>query len=320
MPSSLLPQPNVYRDLRDTSGNYNDTVLQQMNYHIFFTGTQTPYLQYQFPQGVAMKLPVQMGFDLNSHNINRTSDTTLGEVYTNLYAIDSSEVQRVAQNLILDNHTIYLPAHQITTITRTFTMSQTINVFQLWSHSHEHTVEFRVERVGGAHNGELIYFSNDWQHPPILRMNQPMTINSGEGLKLITKYNNQTNAPISWGLLSTDEMQMLFGLYYTGTVLSTNENLYSPNTFSLSQNYPNPFNPFTIFNFQLPISSNVTLKVYDILGNEIETLVNENLSAGIYKRTWNAEKFSSGIYFYRLNVERNGVSIYNVTKKLLLLK
>jgi hypothetical protein len=68
----------------------------------------------------------------------------------------------------------------------------------------------------------------------------------------------------------------------------------------LYNNYPNPFNPSTTFEFDLPITSFVTLQVYNSLGEEVEALVKEKLTAGRYKLIWNAEHFASGIYFYRL--------------------
>jgi hypothetical protein len=71
-------------------------------------------------------------------------------------------------------------------------------------------------------------------------------------------------------------------------------------TFQLEQNYPNPFNPLTIIKYQIPKRSFVTLKVYDVLGNEISTLVNEKNPAGSYEYDFNATGLPSGIYLYRL--------------------
>lgn len=85
--------------------------------------------------------------------------------------------------------------------------------------------------------------------------------------------------------------------------------------FSLSQNYPNPFNPSTIISWQSPISSWQTLKVYDILGNEVATLVDEYKTAGSYEVEFNASKLSSGVYFYRLQSGN-----FSETKKLILMK
>jgi len=93
-----------------------------------------------------------------------------------------------------------------------------------------------------------------------------------------------------------------------------------PKNFSLSQNYPNPFNSSTVISFQLPVISNVTLKVYDILGREVATLVNEEKPAGSYEvqfnsHSGNVRNLTSGIYFYKLKV-----GVYEETKKMILLK
>ncbi|MBP9084154.1 MAG: carboxypeptidase regulatory-like domain-containing protein [Bacteroidia bacterium] len=98
--------------------------------------------------------------------------------------------------------------------------------------------------------------------------------------------------------------------------------IVSPNKFILEQNYPNPFNPSTIIKYSIPnvISTegrnlNVILKVYDIIGNEVATLVNEVQSSGNYEIVFNAEKLSSGIYFYELKA-----GSFILTKKMLLLQ
>ena len=68
----------------------------------------------------------------------------------------------------------------------------------------------------------------------------------------------------------------------------------------LEQNYPNPFNPSTKISWQSPVSGWQTLKVYDVLGNEVATLVNEYRDAGSYEIEFNASKLSSGVYYYQL--------------------
>jgi hypothetical protein len=89
----------------------------------------------------------------------------------------------------------------------------------------------------------------------------------------------------------------------------------TPEVFSLSQNYPNPFNPSTKIQYALSSSQFVTLKIYDILGRQVATLVNEEKAAGEYEIEFDAKKLSSGIYFYQL---KTGKSI--LTKKMILLK
>ena len=88
-----------------------------------------------------------------------------------------------------------------------------------------------------------------------------------------------------------------------------------PQTFQLSQNYPNPFNPTTSIRYMVSSITNVKLTVYDILGREIQTLVNEEKPAGTYEAIFNASNLSSGVYFYRL--EADG---FVQTKKMNLLK
>ena len=85
--------------------------------------------------------------------------------------------------------------------------------------------------------------------------------------------------------------------------------------FSLSQNYPNPFNPSTIISYQIPTNGNVTLKVFDLIGNEVATIVNENKTAGSYSIEFNASDLPSGVYFYQL---KQGEMLQ--TNKMMLLK
>ncbi len=89
----------------------------------------------------------------------------------------------------------------------------------------------------------------------------------------------------------------------------------NPNIFYLGQNYPNPFNPITTISFDLPVQSHVTLKVYNLLGQEIATLKNEVKPAGSYKETFNASSLSSGIYIYKLSAGK-----FNSSKKMILIK
>ncbi|NWG26903.1 MAG: T9SS type A sorting domain-containing protein [Ignavibacteriaceae bacterium] len=88
-----------------------------------------------------------------------------------------------------------------------------------------------------------------------------------------------------------------------------------PGEFQLYQNYPNPFNPATIISWQSPVSSHQTLKIYDVLGNEVATLVNEFLPAGIYEAEFNASGLASGLYLYRLQTVG-----FVETKKMILMK
>ncbi|MFZ1320593.1 MAG: T9SS type A sorting domain-containing protein [Ignavibacteria bacterium] len=100
-----------------------------------------------------------------------------------------------------------------------------------------------------------------------------------------------------------------------GLVSVNNISTEIPEKYSLSQNYPNPFNPKTVINYELQISGNAKLTVYDVLGNEVAELVNEKQNAGTYSVDFDGSNFSSGVYFYRLNAGE-----FSETKRMMLLK
>jgi len=125
-------------------------------------------------------------------------------------------------------------------------------------------------------------------------------------------------AGITYSISSPDTVAKITTLRYTGSagpvnVDSINNNIV--NTFYLEQNYPNPFNPSTKISWQVTVGSHQTLKIYDVLGNEVATLVDEYKSAGSYEVEWNASSYPSGIYFYQLKNET-----FFETKKMILIK
>ena len=85
--------------------------------------------------------------------------------------------------------------------------------------------------------------------------------------------------------------------------------------YKLNQNYPNPFNPSTTISFSIPVQGNVSLKIYDVLGKEVVTLVDEMKGAGNYQITFDAAQLASGMYFYRLDTKN-----FSEVKKMILLK
>lgn len=104
--------------------------------------------------------------------------------------------------------------------------------------------------------------------------------------------------------------------YFSDAVnIENDEKLDIPTEVSLSQNYPNPFNPSTNIEFSIPKSSQVSLTIYNSIGQQVATLINTELSAGTYTSTWDASNVSSGVYYYQLNV--NGATI---TKPMMLIK
>jgi hypothetical protein len=88
-----------------------------------------------------------------------------------------------------------------------------------------------------------------------------------------------------------------------------------PAEYNLSQNYPNPFNPTTVINYSIPKAGHVTIKVYNVLGKEVATLVNEEKPAGTYAVNFSAQHYSSGVYYYTISAGN-----FSATKKMILMK
>ncbi len=305
IPDYLIPQANVIRDIRNSDGSYNILNLLATPFHTFVTGTQWPNLNYHLPPGVALRLPANIGLDLNLHYVNRTDEIMQGEIYTNLHFVEPKDVVHEAKTLNLGKFDIELPPHQVTTLTKVFTFWETRYIFQLFSHAHEHMTEFRVEIDGGPRNGDLVYITYDWEHPPILELDPPLVIEEGQGLKLITTYNNWTDRTLNFGLRSDDEMMILFGGYYLKTATSVEDNgrVNQPEVFTLEQNYPNPFNPQTTISYKLPQQTHVNLAIYDITGRIVEQLLDDTQPAGVHQIIWNANGAPSGMYIVRIKTD-----------------
>ncbi len=122
------------------------------------------------------------------------------------------------------------------------------------------------------------------------------------------KYGRCYVTPVGRGIVYGDPL-----LSQTGFAATAQRSVQS--SYSLSQNFPNPFNPSTRISFNLPANSFVTLKVFDVIGREIATVVSEELQAGSYTRDWNAYSMPSGVYFYSLQA-----GSYTMTNRLVLLR
>lgn len=137
----------------------------------------------------------------------------------------------------------------------------------------------------------------------------------GQGTTTETQSYSFIDNDLSAGSYSYRLKQVDFDGSFTYHELAQTIEIGAIKTFYLSQNYPNPFNPSTTISFQVPVESNVSLKIYDMLGNEVASLVNETKTAGEYEVEFNAATISSGIYFYRLQA-----GDFVETKRMMLMK
>lgn len=206
-----------------------------------------------------------------------------------------------------DNQYPYRGADEATTIPvelTSFTASVAMNsVTLMWSTATEtNNRGFEIERsqktkVNGQMNWEMIGFVN------------------GKGTS--TEINNYsfTDKDLAAGVYNYRLKQIDFDGTYKYYLLNESIEVGIPDEFTLSQNYPNPFNPSTTIEFSLPKDAKVKLVIYNSIGEEVATLVNNQLSAGYYKYNWNASDLTSGIYYYKL-ISDDGFLV----KKMMLLK
>jgi endoglucanase len=176
-------------------------------------------------------------------------------------------------------------------------------------------------RMGYKINKSKITFTNEWQNLRIPLNNfyefgswDNNTWYNPSGLfdwKDIDRFEIVAeDSSLIYSKLWLDEIKI-----FNPKISSATDNQLVPASFELQQNYPNPFNPATSIIFRLPVNSYVTLKVYDILGREIDILVNENKEAGIHEVKFNGSSVPSGIYLYKLDSQN-----FSSVKKMMLVK
>ncbi|MXY99712.1 hypothetical protein F4Y93_03350, partial [Candidatus Poribacteria bacterium] len=194
---------------------------------LFVVGTQTDDTLFEFPEGVALRLPGNTVYDLNSHYINLLGDETLiGETYVNIYTIPEEEVQYEALEIFFSNRAINVPPGTTRVAkltwyvedelkTREHDPDTEINVFLLSSHMHRHGELFEIFQNS---SGKLLHRSIAYDDAPIDLFDPVLTLNPEDGLHFQCTHNNyDTNEPLIFWLTSEDEMCIIFGYYYIPT-------------------------------------------------------------------------------------------------------
>lgn len=210
-PCNTRPIANAVRDIRNSDGSLNLANMLPMACHVYFAGAMTPEFEYRFPPGVALRLPANASIDLNVHYVNRSPANLPGQAAANLYTVDRSQVTTVARTLNLANTSFSLPARQRTTVRTVFPMTVRTTVLGLTSHMHAlgERYEIRVRRANGTETS--VYMNTDWEHPAFVTFDTPIVLQVGDALVSVVTWNNVTDRAVSFGLLSTDEMNIIFG-------------------------------------------------------------------------------------------------------------
>lgn len=156
-------------------------------------------------------------------------------------------------------------------------------------------------------------------NPAFFTMPVQIKINTSAGDTIVTVFNNQQDQDFDI-IVNGEPTSIVFDpenwiLKNPVSIVTNIGDQNQPDDFSMEQNYPNPFNPTTKIKYQIANAGFVNLRIYDVLGNEVETLINREIQAGSYELEFNASKLPSGIYYYTLNAGE-----FSQTRKMILLK
>lgn len=182
--------------------------------------------------------------------------------------------------------------------------------FQDWIYGENYpryTITWSSSQIGdNDYQVKILVNQQTNSNPKFFTMPLQFSIRTSTSDTLVTLFNNEQKQEFIVNL-NSPPFNIIFDpenwIMKTATVVVGVEDDFSlPQKFSLSQNYPNPFNPVTKIKYSIPVGANqvILLRIYDILGNEVETLVNDVKAPGNYEVEFDASKFSSGIYFYKL--------------------
>ncbi len=178
----------------------------------FVVGSQSPKAEFEFPEGIAIPMPADAAYELNSHFVNTSGENTLiGEVYVNLHTIPADSVREVAKPIFISNFGISVPPGRTETTARDWTLERDVNVIMLSSHMHRHGRRFDIFL-----GEERIYRNEEWDEPVTLVFNPALEVKAGERVRFeCTHENDDKDFTIRFGFTAeNDEMCIMLGYYY----------------------------------------------------------------------------------------------------------
>jgi hypothetical protein len=254
-------------------------------------------------------------YDVYLIKTNSTGDTLWTRTYGNGASVDRgySVQQTTDEGYIVAGTTYLCGGYADLYLIKTNSSGDT-----LWTRIYEGGAGYSLQQT--TDGGYIVTGVSNWASLYLIKLNL-----SGDTLWMKTYGQNPSYDFGSSVQQTTDGGYIVSGSSYMdvylvktlgdGTVSVSDDRNVMPITFALLQNFPNPFNPSTKIKYSVPRISHVQIKVFDVLGNEIETLVDEEKPAGAYELTWNAEGLPSGVYFYQLIA-----GSFVETKKMIFLK
>ena len=263
--------------------------------------------------------------DLNHHLFNTNIDSIgATDVYFNVYTQPKGTAAHIMYSTLVTNTSIYIPNdgvdHTFTSSSFTASAPNMWNIWLLSSHTHKYGVDFDIflRNPGGSMGTQLFegYYNStytfnegyyDWEHPPVEHFSPLLTMNPRDGLIQRAKYNNTGPSAVYFGLTTKDEMMLYFVQYTLGAPLSAAGIATNNDNNAINFNaYPNPYSDNTQISYSLNGRTAVSLMVYDVLGNKIQTLAdNEIQENGTHTYDFNAKKqgYTAGIYLVAVTID-----------------
>jgi hypothetical protein len=263
--------------------------------------------------------------DLNHHLFNTNPDSVqASEVYFNVYTQPKHTAASIMYCDLISNTSIFInndgADHTFTKADYTSTAPYMWNIWMLSSHTHKYGNDFDIflRNPGGStgtqvFEGWMDYVNNinqgyyDWEHPPVEYFYPFLSMNPRDGLIQKATFNNFGTTPVFFGLTTNDEMMLYFVQYTLGAALPTAGITSYENNNSIDLNaFPNPYSNNTQISYQLKNKTSVSVTVYDVLGNKIQTLANNEIQDnGTHTYDFNASKqgYSKGIYLVTVTID-----------------
>ncbi|MBI5402393.1 MAG: M28 family peptidase [Ignavibacteriae bacterium] len=317
--------PRLY--YKNWSGNYyyvNSFSIYQNIYKFYIPGFPkgskiSYYIAAQDSTGTFVFTLPEGGGGLNPPGTNPPTQLFTYTIWNNISSESNSVPKPITGMLTLDTIKILTPG-TVVDVNVNLNLTHT-NDGNLWiSLTKSNTVDLSKYNGQGGQNFTNTIFDDSANlsitqgTPPFTGRYRPQTpllglqgkeLSGNWILKILDNGTGNTGTLLNWSL----------DIVYAPSVDINNISQEIPNKYYLYQNYPNPFNPNTFIKFQITKENNVNLKIFDILGREVATLLNNKMLPGIYEANWNASSFPSGIYFYKLISGE-----YTATKKMVLIK
>ena len=178
------------------------------------TGAQTPRISYEYPEGIGKVFTGGQKLIFDYHYLNTSTAPVPARHAINFHTTEADQIDRIAQRLAFINLTIDTPPYSEGSFTGECSFDQDVMVGALTRHTHKWGTDFATWFAGGERDGEHIWTSTDYELDTLYSFDEPVLMRAGTGFRFQCDYNNTTDRPLTFGEKATDEMCILFGLWW----------------------------------------------------------------------------------------------------------